>query len=523
MVTSEASQPTSSGEKRRLVVNTLLNGSAQVASILASIVLMPLLIRAFGLVGYGLFMLASSVVAYAALLDLGVGSALTKLVAEHATKGDTQALRQAVSSALLFYTLVGFTVAAAMLLVGAAVGSIFDVDQSGAILLRDMLWLGAVFQLVYWPASTGRHVLAGLQRYDVLAVTGVLATVLSIVAAVVVLFTGRGPLLLVGLNGAVIAVVSIANVAMARRLSRVRSAALSGASRLQLATIFSFSWAVFVVQIVDVVFYQQTDRLLLGILAGAAAVGLYEAAAKFNALITYLAALTVSAVLPLASSMGAEGRTASLRSLFVRGTKYGAALIAPVTIVLAVFASPLIEVWLGPGFAGQGVVAQVLILPHVIVSLGLMGDTIVISQGRLGRRIPWIVLQAVVNVVLSALLIPRIGVMGVAIGTMVAHLLDFPIHIRFLLQETGVGFVEWIREIVAPVYPLLVIPLLVGVALARTPLAGSLAGIVLAAGAALAAYWGAWLVFGLSRVEKAEIRSALAAIRGRSPIGGGTA
>ena len=501
-------------EKRRLVANTFANGFSQFASMLASLVFMPMLVASFGITTYGLFMLALSVTAYAALLDLGVGSALTKMVAEHTATGDRKQLTGVISSALLFYLAVGGVVATAMAIVGALAGSIFHLPASQAVLMRNMLWIGAAFQLWYWPSSTARHVLAGLQRYDVLGWTGLLATVLGIAATLAVLVTGAGPVLLVALTGAVTSAVSLVNIGAAARLTPTgrggHTVALAEPTATHFRAIFAFSWAIFVIQVADVLFYQNTDRILLGIFATATAVGLYEAAAKFNVLLTYLSGVTVSAVLPLASSMGAEGRHASLRALFVRGTKYGSALIAPIAIVLAVFAGPIISAWLGPRFDGQGPVAVVLLLPHVLVCLGLMGDAIVISQGRMAARIPYVFLQAVINVVVSALLIPRLGIIGVAIGTAVAHVVDFPIHIRFLLARTGVTLAAWLREVVAPVYPLLVVPLAIAWALARTGLAHSLPGIAFASAIALGAYWAAVYAIGLTTAERAELRGVLA-------------
>ncbi len=502
-------------EKRRLVVNTLASGVSQFAAMLASLIFMPLLIGAFGLEEYGLFMLATSVSAYAILLDLGIGSALTKYVAEHEATGDRGALVGSATSALLLYTGVGVAGAVLMFGVGALSGAIFDVGSDGAELLRSMLWIGALFQLWYWPASTGRHILAGMQRFGVLAATGLLSTTLTIGVTIYVIVAGHGPVALVTLNGLVMVIVSTANVVAARRIAGVPVLGFSKASRVYIAAIFSFSWAVFVVQLSDVLFYQQTDRVLLGIFAGATAVGLYEAAAKFSALLTYVSGLSVSAVMPLASNMGATGRYASLHSLLMRGTKYAAALVCPMVVVLLVFARPLITSWLGADFADQALVAQVLVFPHLLTSLGLVGDSIIISQKKLAGRVPYIVLQAVLNIVLSIILIPRYGILGVALGTAVAHLVDWPLHMWYLVKNTDATLSEGLRSVVAPVYPLLVVPLLVSLALATTTLMDSIPGIFAASVAALALYWLAMLGFGLSAMERRELRNAVAAVRRR--------
>jgi len=502
-------------EKRTLVRNTLLNGLSQSAAMLAAFIFMPLLVRSFGLVNYGLYVLISAVAAYAALLDFGIGAAVTRNVAEADATGDPSLAHQAVSTALVFYTVVGVLVALVMVLVGAFAGEVFHVSAQQASLLRTMLWIAAAFQLFAWPASTARYALAGLQRYDLLVGAALLGTALNVVATVYVLATGSGPAALVALTGVASVVSAGTMVLMVMPLLGPGVAALSGASYTRLVGMLGFGWAVFVVQLSDVLFYQQTDRLILGVLAGAVAVGLYEASAKVNNMVTYLSGLTVSAVMPLASSMDAASRHASLRSLFIRGTKYGAAFVVPVAALVVVFSEPLLVAWLGPRFAGQGIVMQTLVFPHVLVALGLMGDAIVISRGRMGRRVPYILGQAVANVVLSVLLVPRIGVLGVAVGTAVAHLVDFPIHVRFLLRETHVTFASWLREVVVPVYPLLVVPVGLGVLLARSPLASSVLGIALAVVIALGAYWLAFYALGLTADEREDFRGVLRSFLGQ--------
>ena len=61
-------------EKRRIVVNTLANGSAQAVNIVATLVFMPLLINAFGKADYGTFLIVTSIAGWASLLDFGVGA-----------------------------------------------------------------------------------------------------------------------------------------------------------------------------------------------------------------------------------------------------------------------------------------------------------------------------------------------------------------------------------------------------------------------------------------------------------------
>lgn len=503
-------------EKHGLIRNTALNAIAQLSAMAVGFVLMPWLLRAFGAVQYGLYVLVSAIAAYAALADLGIGTAVVRAVAEWHADGDKDALDEALGTALTFYAIVGSTVAIAMVVVGRFSGSLFRVGPMEADILRWMLWITAGVQLFQWPASLARHVLIGMTRYDLLARISLGSTVLfACVASLVVVF-GKGPVALTAANALVLLLGSAATAYAARRVSGITHVAASLRSGQRFKSMVVFGWAVFVIELADVLFYQQTDRLILGIVLGAVAVSLYEASGKVNGLITYLSGLAVSAVMPIASRLDAAGRHETLRALFVRGTRYTACFIAPIAMVVAVLSRPLLRAWLGPLYADQAALMRVLVLPHVLLPLGLMGDMILIGRGRMGKRVPYILGQALINVVLSVALVqPKfgIGILGVGIGTAAAHLVDFPIHMRFLLREMGVSASEWLREIVVPVYRALLVPGVIAGAAYFTPLPGSLLGLAAVAVAALAVYWVLFYRFSLSSQEQSEVRNIIKMLR----------
>ena len=68
-------------QKQRILRNTAANAAAQAATMLSTLVLLPLLVRAFGLSAYGTLALATSVTGYALLLDLGISATLIRMVA----------------------------------------------------------------------------------------------------------------------------------------------------------------------------------------------------------------------------------------------------------------------------------------------------------------------------------------------------------------------------------------------------------------------------------------------------------
>ena len=499
-------------EKRRIVVNTLANGVAQFAAMLSALVFMPFLIRGFGTTDYGLYLLASSVVGYAGLLDFGVGTSLVKLTAEAAARDDRERLGRLTSSTLAFYTTVGIVIAVIMVALAFNTGSLFKVDADGQRLLRNLFFVAAGASLLAWPANTGGAVLQGFQHYTQTARVSLGMTIGTICMTAAVVLLHEGPIVLMIGVAAVNLAGGLVNALLARRVLRGVKVSFFHADASAFRAIFSFSWAIFVAQLCTIIVYQQTDRLVLGVFVGATAIALYDAAGKFQGLMSQLTSFAVSAIMPMASQLDAEGRREAVRTLFLRGTKYTLVLLSPVVVVLIVLAQPLLLAWLGPEFAAVAISAQILISHQLLTSGAAVGDTIIVGLGKLPRRLPYIVALAVLNLTLSLVLVQRFGIMGVVLGTAVPYFIDYPLHMRLLLKLIDVPVARWLREVVVPTYPLLVVPLGVSLALGMTPIARSLVGIAAIGAVAVGCYWVAVYAWGLTASERAEVRSGAKAV-----------
>lgn len=496
-------------EKRRIVVNTLANGVAQFAALIASFVFMPFLIRGFGITGFGLYLLASSIVAYGILLDLGVGASVVKMTADAAARGHREDLSSVISSALVFYLLIGIAVAAIMTTLALNAASVFHTDPSDSLLLRNLFLVAGAVSLWTWPLSLTGHVLTGFQKFTQKAYVSTAAILATIAVTAIVVVLHQGPVVLMIGNAAVSLVSSLVQLLLARRALGDVRVSVTRANVSGLRSVFSFAWAVFAIQVCTVIVYQQTDRLVLGIFVGAATIALYEAAGKFQGLVAQLTTFTVSAVMPLASQLEAEGRQDTLRSLFLRGTKYSLALVNPVVIVLVVVARPLLQSWLGATFAAQALAAQLLISHQLLTSGVAVGDAMIVGLGQLGRRVPYAVAMALLNLTISLALVQRFGILGVVLGTTIPYLIDFPFHMRLILKVLDVPLSRWLRETILPTYPLLLIPLAVSLVLLRTPLSASLLGIAAIGILSVSLYWMAVVTWGFNREERDELRSAV--------------
>ncbi len=499
--------------KRTLVRNTAANITAQMAQVLSAFIFMPLLISRFGLDDYGLYLLVGSLSGYLGLLDLGVGASLVKYVAEHRAKGDHRGQAETIVTAFMFYGVVGLVAAAAMILVAFFALDYFKLPAESVVLARNLLLVGAATASITWPASTGNYVLAGLQRYDLAARMTVIAVAANVLVTAVVVVTHQGPLVLLIGTSMVSIAVTLVNAAVARReLGPVRLS-IASASWQRLKHIFRFSSAIFVIQLSGVLIYQQTDRLILGVFASTAAIGLYEAASKLHSLVRQLAGLTSSAVMPTASQLDAEGQHDTLVRLYLRGTKYTVILVTPVTVAIMVLAKPLLQAWLGPEFAVMAFSAQLYVSYWLLNANVTISGNMLSGTGKLKFLVWYTVIASTANVALSIILVKLIGINGVIIGTVAHAYVGFPIYMRYTSKVLGFRITDWWRQVVLPTYPFLLITLAIGMGARLGGFTNGLLPVGVTASVSVGAYWIAVYLFGLTAGERADLSKVVDVVR----------
>jgi O-antigen/teichoic acid export membrane protein len=511
---TEKAHTSGSPRKRSIVANTAMNGIAQFASLVSTLVFFPLLVHAFGVGDYGVYVIALSVTGTVGMFDLGIGASTVRLVARHASLSDDEGFARTVSSAAGLLFVVGIIIALAIAGIGAVAGSIFKIDASQASLLRSLLLIGAASQVWYWPATVASHVLGGLERYDIIARTSIFTTLANVAAIAIVLVTGAGPVVLMLLGVGTMVVASLMNI-VALRDAHTGARLATLPSRPVALEILSGGFPIFVAGIAQFLNREQVDRLVLGVFLGPAAVVIYQAASKLSSLVAQFTGLSTSALLPVASGMVAREDEDALRDLFVRGSRYVSLAVAPIAATVIVLAAPFIRSWMGPGFEGSIIVAQLLVFSQLFVPLYQTGDAVLIGKGRFSAWVPRGIALALLNLGLSLALVRPLGVTGVAIGTLVSGLLELPLYAHLVLRETGVTVRMWLAQ-AGPMYLMLPVALIVGAVGMLTPLGGSLVGVVAVGAACVLGCWAAAYTLVLTSEERADARARLAAIsRGR--------
>jgi O-antigen/teichoic acid export membrane protein len=506
--------------RRRVIVNTLTNYISKFFTLGAWFFLTPFMLRVLGPSDYALWVLAGSVVGYGSLLDLGISPAVTKYVAQYQARGEVENARGLVATALWLYVALGGLAILLSAVVAPIFPRLFEITDAQRVTASWLVLLSGIGLGVALPAATTMAVLRGLQRFDLVNLIGIVGMSVYALATVAVLLLGGGLIGLAAISIPITLIMQVPAIWMVYRTAPQLHFGLARPNPKQARTVFSFSATLVVTNLAGQV-QSKTDEIVIGAFLPVASVTPYAIAHRLADLPQVLTDQFLKVLMPLASQLDAAGERDQLRRLYLTSTRLTMALCTPLICGLLVLSGPFLAIWVGPDYASAAPLVGVL-------ALACLADTLLwpaanILQG-MSRHRPLAMVaigSAVANLALSLWLVRPLGVMGVALGTLIPTSIEtFLIIIPYTMRANRVSVAEAWRETFWPNLLPAAVMLAVLVGLRQWLHPASYVSIGLIGAAGVAVYGLIYLGLTRGKPEFALLQSVTGAVRARVGLAG---
>jgi len=418
-----------------LIAQAVRNVSATWLGLLVQVVvgffLSPFILHKLGDDAFSLWVLIFSLTGYYGILDLGIRSSIVRYVAKFTATQDEDKLKRFLSTSIAFYALVSVVV---LLLTGFGffhLQSFFKIPPSFLQSARGLLALAGAGVALSFPLGVFAAVLEGLQKFSWLHLSQIGVTLLRGLLILIVLTRGGG---LVAI-GAVTAGMSLLGylifMGMAFRAFPLRLSARY-VDRHSFWQMLSYSAFAFVILVAEKLRFQ-SDPILIGALLSSSAVTYFSIGSKLVEYATSSVRSMAIIFAPMSSHLHAVGDARRLRQTLVAGNRACALIIFPLCTVLVILGRSIIEVWVGARYLSSYFVLVILAVPKTIYLAQATSTRILLGIGRHRTLAAVLLLEGGVNLVLSILLLPHFGIVGVALGTaiplMFTSLVFLPRHV----------------------------------------------------------------------------------------------
>ncbi|HHT9125286.1 MAG TPA: flippase [Candidatus Brocadiia bacterium] len=397
-----------------LAKNTALNFFAQIVPLIVALVTIPYVIHGLGTERFGILSLIWVVIGYFSILNMGLGQATTKFVAEALGKEETERIPAIVWTSLTSQLLLG--VLGCIILVLATptlVERVLNIPPDFIEEAKNTFYILSLSIPIVICSASLNGVLEAAQRFDLVNAVTVPSSCLNFLLPAIGIFLDlKLPGIVILLLILRAATLGVYLILCFRVYPKIRQVLLIDTKMLR--PLFSFGgWVTISSILIPILVY--IDRFFIGALYTIAAVGYYSVSYDMVSRLTIFSRSFSATLFPAFSTI--ESDKDKLKQLYARSFKYILLIMGPIVLVLIIFAGDILHVWLGGDWASETtLVFQILAIGMLIDGLSRMPANLFDGIGRADLRAKIYLLSVFIYVGLAWFLISKMGIMGAALA-----------------------------------------------------------------------------------------------------------
>jgi O-antigen/teichoic acid export membrane protein len=400
--------------------------AGKVTTVLANAISLPIAVRYLGREQYGFWVTISTTIMMLAVLDLGIANTLTNCISRaYAERSHEMAKRY-------YATAFWATCAVATVLGLLGILSWHFIDWGKLFGLRNPMVAQQAGQcaaisfgyvLLTLPLGLANKVMGGYQRVPVANAFAMLNSVLSLVAIILVVrMHGTVVDLMTAYCAAMLSGTVLLNLWMALRPEfRIRPT-LRGVHLGTAREIMSHGMLFFVLQIAGLAVFN-SDNLIIAHFLGAEQVTPYAVTWRLVSYASALQSLLVPSLWPAFSEAYAGHDMTWIRAAYHRVMRATLLTVTSAALFLGFAGRWIIGLWAGNAAVPGSVLLWFMCFWTILSSITINQAALLAATQRLRLQAVCSTLTAILNLVLSIVLVQRMGAIGVLLGTIVSYLL----------------------------------------------------------------------------------------------------
>ena len=420
---------------KKIARNIAANYFGVAGQIIIAFFLAPFLVHTLGDTQYGIWSIVAALSGYMSLLDLGIAGALTRYVALYHQKQDHESINTILSSGLFLFSAIAGLIILVSPLTAYLMVKYLNFDQQ---LIDTVYFLIIVvsFDISFFIiAGMVRGALGGFQRFELINIVRILSFIYKALAFYIFLSNDFGLITMGFISASTNLLVFIISYYQLRKYYSFVEPGVRFINLADINRIYHFSKFIFLSMVANQVLYY-TDSFIIGFFLNMAAVTYYTIPWSLSEYVKQFCIAISSTYIPAFSEMYSANDTDAIYTHYIYGTKIILTLSNLFCIGMIVLGAPFIAIWMGDIYAQK---AEVLVIvffitlyfyaPHLISYSLLQGLNRHKNYSMLSA------LVAVINLVLSIILVQTYGLTGVAIGAAIPQIIFFGILVPFYTSK----------------------------------------------------------------------------------------
>lgn len=421
------------------------NWSGFIGNAVYAFFMTPFIIRSLGDTSYGLWNLVAACFGYMALLDFGIQTSVNRYVAKYRGIGDLNGINGIYTNAMALYSCIGFIAVIIGLGLAVNVERLFVIPSGKVLAVRKVMLIMAFYSAFEFPLMVYGSIIYAHQRFDVQ--NGVSIAMLCLQAAsLLIVFKCGGGLFVFS-----IAIVACGlakytlQVVMSHRILPGLSLRMSLISRSTLRTIAKFSVVSFIIMMTSYLILK-TDHIVIGMYLLPQAITMYSIGLMLSEYSFEIVNAMSRTFTPAFTDYESRGEHNKIRSLLFMSCRASIAIGVPLVSVAMVVGKDFIRLWLGNGYGDAYTIMVILMFGRALGFASRPMISMIYGIGKHYLGLYTAVFEACSNLILSLILVRKLGVTGVALGTAIPMVVSSVIFPLIVCKGIGIDFRSWLKE-----------------------------------------------------------------------------
>lgn len=407
-------------------INIVASMAAVIANLIILAIAYPVYIHFLGYEKYGVWLILSTVLNFAQFGNLGISSAIMKIVAEEHGRENTKGIQSYIAMALSILLFSGIVVLMLILLLQDQIISVFKLSSQNNAIASQLLPYISVLVVCVMLTNAINATLAGLGRMDLANYIRSGGRLISVVVASSLLLAGGGiSSLLIGNTCSYIFILTISLVHIYRILN-VWPLSLRDWHVRQFKNLIHFAGGMFGSGLVNMTI-DPFNKLILSRYVGVGYIPIYEIAFNGGMQIRAITEAGLRSFIPEVSRIYGKLTKEGLERIKMINRRanniiltYGLAIHGAVIL----FSKPLLKIWLGKNFVPeQPLVFQVMIFAAFLSLLCVPAYYTIVGLGKVRHCLYSSLVQAGTNIAIVIVLMilqKELKVADIAFATLAA-------------------------------------------------------------------------------------------------------
>ena len=415
-------------KNKQFKIGAILSYGAIAFNILSGLLYTPWMIGQLGNDQYGLYTLAVSVINIF-LMDFGIGSAVTKFLSNFYAEEQQEAANRFMGIVYKIFMIIAGVIAIALTVFYFLIDALYaNLEPSELTVFKQLFIIVAVYSVISFPFMTFNGVLTANERFIELKTCDFLQKVTNVALIIVFLLLGKGVYALVLVHAFTNFVFLLTKYLFIRRNTKQRADMTSWDGPMA-KRLFGYSVWTTVMSIAQRCIFNIMPTLIAAMI-DVAEVTLFSIASTLEGYVYTFANAINGMLMPRVSkALVKKDADEQLTGMMVKIGRLQICLVGLIFVGFVCVGRDFTSLWLqsriGDGYELVYIGALFMILPNLfsmpqqVASNALLLKDVVREQALIYAG------MAGINVVLSIILLPIVGVVGAAISVCIAYLFSF--------------------------------------------------------------------------------------------------